>query len=203
MMTQMHCFTNAGTRQQSEVYRAGKKLTKFVLEILNLQRKEDLTIDLVSNQDFSEVIYIRCLHIFIPQTLNPKDLAASWKCIIWMYLVIWETTQWCTYWISGNGEINKEKVVFAGFCKNYYTNWQNCLQNCWLAESWEACCHQIVVDWSVHRKWFLWSCCERSNGQKKSVYILFDIPNGNRRSVSNCNKPSSVGSLRDWQWYVL
>jgi hypothetical protein len=71
-----------GTRQQSEVYRAGKKLTKFVLEILNLQRKEDLTIDLVSNQDFSEVIYIRCLHIFIPQTLNPKDLAASWKCII-------------------------------------------------------------------------------------------------------------------------
>jgi len=78
----VHDDTNAGTRQQSEVYRAGKKLTKFVLEILNLQRKEDLTIDLVSNQDFSEVIYIRCLHIFIPQTLNPKDLAASWKCII-------------------------------------------------------------------------------------------------------------------------
>ncbi|CAM6016894.1 unnamed protein product [Sphagnum balticum] len=43
-----------GTRQQSEAYRAGKKLTNFVLEILNLQRKEDLTIDLVSNQDFSE-----------------------------------------------------------------------------------------------------------------------------------------------------
>jgi hypothetical protein len=43
-----------GTRQQSEFYRAGKKLTNFVLEILNLQRKEDLTIDLVSNQDFSE-----------------------------------------------------------------------------------------------------------------------------------------------------
>lgn len=86
MTTQMHCFTNAGTRQQSEPYRAGKKLTNFVLEILNLQRKEDLTIDLVSNQDFSEVIYIRCLHIFIPQTLNPKDLAASWKC---MYECIW------------------------------------------------------------------------------------------------------------------
>jgi hypothetical protein len=27
------------------------------LEILNLQRKEDLTIDLVSNQDFNEVIF--------------------------------------------------------------------------------------------------------------------------------------------------
>jgi hypothetical protein len=79
MTTQMHCFTNAGTRQQSDFYRAGKKSTNFVLEILNLQRKEDLTIDLVSNQDFSEVIYIRCLRIFIPQTLNPKDLAASWK----------------------------------------------------------------------------------------------------------------------------
>jgi hypothetical protein len=75
-----------GTRQQSELYRAGKKLTNFVLEILNLQRKEYLTIDLVSNQDFSEVIYIRCLHIFFPQTLNPKDLAASWKC---MYECIW------------------------------------------------------------------------------------------------------------------
>jgi hypothetical protein len=77
MTTQMHCFTNAGTRQQSEPYRAGKKLTNFVLEILNLQRKEDLTIDLVSNQDFSEVIYIRCLHIFIPQTLKTLQLAGS------------------------------------------------------------------------------------------------------------------------------
>jgi hypothetical protein len=27
------------------------------LEILNLQRKEDLTIDLASNQDFNEVIF--------------------------------------------------------------------------------------------------------------------------------------------------
>jgi hypothetical protein len=45
---------NAGTRQQTEFYKAGKKLTNVVLEVLNLQRKEDLTIDLVSNQDFNE-----------------------------------------------------------------------------------------------------------------------------------------------------
>ncbi|KAH9547795.1 hypothetical protein CY35_11G054900 [Sphagnum magellanicum] len=43
-----------GTRQQTEFYKAGKKLTNVVLEILNLQKKEDLTIDLVSNQDFNE-----------------------------------------------------------------------------------------------------------------------------------------------------
>lgn len=50
-------FHNAGTRQQTEFYKAGKKLTNVVLEILNLQRKEDLTIDLASNQDFNEVIF--------------------------------------------------------------------------------------------------------------------------------------------------
>jgi hypothetical protein len=51
-------FRNAGTRLQTESYKAGKKLTNIVLDILNLQRKEELTIDLVSNQDFSEVIYM-------------------------------------------------------------------------------------------------------------------------------------------------
>jgi len=43
-----------GTRLQTESYKAGKKLTNIVLDILNLQKKEELTIDLVSNQDFSE-----------------------------------------------------------------------------------------------------------------------------------------------------
>ncbi|XP_024531612.1 zinc finger CCCH domain-containing protein 19 [Selaginella moellendorffii] len=43
-----------GTRLQAEEYKAGKKSTKIVLLITNLQKKEDLTIDLVSNQDFTE-----------------------------------------------------------------------------------------------------------------------------------------------------
>ncbi|CAK9194148.1 unnamed protein product [Sphagnum troendelagicum] len=43
-----------GTRLQTEFYKAGRKLTNIVLDILNLQKKEELTIDLVSNQDFSE-----------------------------------------------------------------------------------------------------------------------------------------------------
>lgn len=40
---------------QAETYKAGRKTTNVVLEILNLQKKEDVTVDLVSNQDFNEV----------------------------------------------------------------------------------------------------------------------------------------------------
>ena len=44
-----------GTRIGEESYKAGTKMTNIVLEILNLQKKEDVTVDLVSNQDFTEV----------------------------------------------------------------------------------------------------------------------------------------------------
>ncbi|KAG0567460.1 hypothetical protein KC19_7G136400 [Ceratodon purpureus] len=43
-----------GTRIGEESYKAGTKMTNIVLEILNLQKKEDVTVDLVSNQDFTE-----------------------------------------------------------------------------------------------------------------------------------------------------
>ncbi|CAM6126594.1 unnamed protein product [Calypogeia fissa] len=43
-----------GTRLQTEHYKAGRKVTNYVLEILNLQKREDVTVDLVSNHDFSE-----------------------------------------------------------------------------------------------------------------------------------------------------
>lgn len=48
----------AGTREGEESYKAGTKMTNIVLEILNLQKKEDVTVDLVSNQDFTEVGWI-------------------------------------------------------------------------------------------------------------------------------------------------
>ncbi|KAL3686815.1 hypothetical protein R1sor_013124 [Riccia sorocarpa] len=43
-----------GTRHQAEHYKAGRKTTDVVLEILNLQKREDVTVDLVSNHEFSE-----------------------------------------------------------------------------------------------------------------------------------------------------
>ncbi|OAE19540.1 hypothetical protein AXG93_2742s1090 [Marchantia polymorpha subsp. ruderalis] len=43
-----------GTRLQAEAYKAGRKTTNIVLEILNLQKREDVTVDLVSNHEFSE-----------------------------------------------------------------------------------------------------------------------------------------------------
>ncbi|KAJ7520080.1 hypothetical protein O6H91_20G065700 [Diphasiastrum complanatum] len=43
----------AGIKVQSQKYKTGKKTTNVVLEIMNLHKKEDLTIDLVSNQDFT------------------------------------------------------------------------------------------------------------------------------------------------------
>lgn len=46
---------NVGTSSQKESYMAGSTMTNVTLSILNLQRKETITIDVVSNQDFTKV----------------------------------------------------------------------------------------------------------------------------------------------------
>ncbi|KAG8073124.1 hypothetical protein GUJ93_ZPchr0006g40952 [Zizania palustris] len=43
-----------GTHKVSEKYSIGKKTTNFALEILNLNKKEIITMDTISNQDFTE-----------------------------------------------------------------------------------------------------------------------------------------------------
>uniref|UniRef100_A0A0E0K7S9 Zinc finger CCCH domain-containing protein 44 n=1 Tax=Oryza punctata TaxID=4537 RepID=A0A0E0K7S9_ORYPU len=43
-----------GTHKVSEKYSVGKKMTHFALEIMNLNKKEIITMDTVSNQDFTE-----------------------------------------------------------------------------------------------------------------------------------------------------
>ncbi|CAM0870963.1 unnamed protein product [Alopecurus aequalis] len=43
-----------GTHKVSEKYSTGKKTTNFALEILNLSKKEIITMDTISNQDFTE-----------------------------------------------------------------------------------------------------------------------------------------------------
>lgn len=43
-----------GTQEDSKPYKVGKKTTAFVLEILNLDKKETSSIDTISNQDFTE-----------------------------------------------------------------------------------------------------------------------------------------------------
>ncbi|KAF0932875.1 hypothetical protein E2562_012195 [Oryza meyeriana var. granulata] len=43
-----------GTHKVSEKYSIGKKTTNFALEIMNLNKKEIITMDTVSNQDFTE-----------------------------------------------------------------------------------------------------------------------------------------------------
>eukprot|EP01018_Ginkgo_biloba_P039398 Gb_13135 [translate_table: standard] len=44
-----------GTRKVEEAYNTGRKTTDIMLEIANLKKKEDVSIDAVSNQDFTEV----------------------------------------------------------------------------------------------------------------------------------------------------
>lgn len=46
----------AGTSKAAEPYKLGKRTTDIVLEILNLNKTEILSIDTISNQDFTEVI---------------------------------------------------------------------------------------------------------------------------------------------------
>lgn len=45
-----------GTSKATEPYKLGKRTTDIMLEILNLNKTEVLSIDTISNQDFTEVI---------------------------------------------------------------------------------------------------------------------------------------------------
>lgn len=45
----------AGTSKVAEPYKIGTRTTDIKLEILNLNRKEVISIDEISNQEFSEV----------------------------------------------------------------------------------------------------------------------------------------------------
>lgn len=49
----------AGTSKAAEPYRVGKKMTSFMLEILNLNKTELVSIDIISNQEFTEVISVK------------------------------------------------------------------------------------------------------------------------------------------------
>jgi hypothetical protein len=48
-------FLFAGTHKVPEKYSIGKKMTNVALEILNLNKKEIITMDTISNHDFTEV----------------------------------------------------------------------------------------------------------------------------------------------------
>lgn len=47
---------NAGTCKTSEPYKIRDKTVDVQLEVLNLDKKETISIDSISNQDFCEVI---------------------------------------------------------------------------------------------------------------------------------------------------
>ncbi|KAG8084166.1 hypothetical protein GUJ93_ZPchr0010g8653 [Zizania palustris] len=51
-----------GTHKVAERYNVGKKTTDHALEILNLDKKEVITMDTISNQDFTEVNKMTCWH---------------------------------------------------------------------------------------------------------------------------------------------
>lgn len=46
---------NEGTSKVSTPYKIGEKTTDIMLEVLNLDKKEAVAIDTLSNQEFSEV----------------------------------------------------------------------------------------------------------------------------------------------------
>lgn len=48
------CYT--GTSKVADTYKVGKRTTDVMLEILNLSKTEVISIDIISNQEFTEVI---------------------------------------------------------------------------------------------------------------------------------------------------
>lgn len=48
-------FLFAGTSKAAEPYKVGKRTTETMVEILNLDKTEIISIDTISNQEFTEV----------------------------------------------------------------------------------------------------------------------------------------------------
>jgi len=48
--------SGSGTCKTAEPYKVGKKMTDILLEILNLNKTEIVSMDIISNQEFTEVI---------------------------------------------------------------------------------------------------------------------------------------------------
>lgn len=53
-----------GTCKAAEPYKVGKKMADILLEILNLNKTEIISTDIISNQEFTEVIEHRRFHTF-------------------------------------------------------------------------------------------------------------------------------------------
>lgn len=53
----------AGTSKAPEPYKVGKKTTDIMVEILNLDKTEVISIDTISNQEFTEVTEFNLLRI--------------------------------------------------------------------------------------------------------------------------------------------
>lgn len=77
--SKLSLFLYAGIGKAAAVYKAGKKTTDLTLEVLNLNRREVITIDLISNQDFTEVIHnqVKFFISFISNYLTHIGLSLS------------------------------------------------------------------------------------------------------------------------------
>lgn len=58
-----------GTSKGTEPYKVGKRTTDILLEILNLNKTEVISIDIISNQEFTEVINEHFMHVISPFSL--------------------------------------------------------------------------------------------------------------------------------------
>lgn len=65
----------AGTSKAPEPYKVGKRTTEIMVEILNLDKTEIISIDTISNQEFTEVIEFNRLKIL-------SVLGNKWLCAV-------------------------------------------------------------------------------------------------------------------------
>lgn len=54
-----------GTGRSAEKYKSGKRTTDITLVILNLDKREAVTIDIISNQEFTEVFFLLSLNLVV------------------------------------------------------------------------------------------------------------------------------------------
>lgn len=80
-------FFFTGTSRVAEPYKVGKRMTDILLEILNLNKTEVISIDIISNQEFTEVSDISYMLFLLSASCAKEELRGLQSFLVWIQKV--------------------------------------------------------------------------------------------------------------------
>lgn len=90
-MTLTNGCVHTGTSRAEEKYKTGKKTTDISLEILNLSKTEVVSIDSISNQEFTEVIIHLLIH-HLTHCSKREVLYTSFQMLPFIIFMLWKSS---------------------------------------------------------------------------------------------------------------